>query len=104
MRSFKIVFDSHDREVEHYRINQTDDSKLTVEDKTHFEYLTQLVKVGRENRQSGDYDKLPVKRAELAGGSVPPCLFPPGTVTHLGLQAGSIITSLLCIVSRSLSF
>jgi len=43
-----MVFDSHGGEVEHYRINQTDDSKLTVDEKTHFDYLTQLVKVGRE--------------------------------------------------------
>lgn len=27
--------------------------------------------------------KLPVKRAELAGGSIPPCLLPPGTINPI---------------------
>jgi len=39
----------HGREVEHYKVNQTDDSKLTVDDKTHFDYLTQLVKHYQKN-------------------------------------------------------
>ena len=68
---FKILLDSHGRDVEHYRVNQTDDSKLTVDDKTHFDYLTQLVKVGRENIQRGDYYHYKATRKEgsLQAGS-----------------------------------
>lgn len=50
--------------MEHYRVNQTDDSKLTVDDETHFDYLTQLVKVGTENMYSGDYCQVITTRKE----------------------------------------
>ena len=44
--TLKFVLDSWNSEVNHYKVKRTHDSKLTVDDKTFFENLTELVEVG----------------------------------------------------------
>ena len=41
-----MLFNSCGNDVQHYRVQYTDDNKLTVDEDSYFENLTKLVEVG----------------------------------------------------------